>query len=86
MKDKLYYVSEDLQGGTFGTDRLYTIEMWRQQAIVWADSDDNEEYIEILEKLKQEEVINFISVEWQLEFKEISTIEELNIYIYWERG
>lgn len=68
---KKYRVIRDLQGGEFGMGRDYTIEEWREQAIEWADMDENDDLIAVLEVLKEDKVIEFIGVLWALEFEEI---------------
>lgn len=70
MKVK-YKVTKDLQGGEFGMYRELTIEQWRNQAIEWAEMDDNYDLVDILNKLKPRDVINYISEVWELEFKKI---------------
>lgn len=71
MKEqKKYKVIRDCQGGEFGMGRNYTIEQWREQAIEWADSDENDGLIRELKKLPKKEIIDTISEIWQLEFAE----------------
>lgn len=70
--DKKYIVKTDRQGGTFGQYRIYTIEQWRKQAIIWAEIDDNDELLQTLKTLPKEKVIDFIDDFWDLEFQEIS--------------
>ena len=69
--EKMYKVVADLQGGTFGMYRIQSVEDWREQAIEWADSDENDFIIEELKQLPSDKVIEYISIIWQLEFKEI---------------
>lgn len=69
--EKMYKVVADLQGGEFGMYRIQSIEDWREQAIGWADSDENDFIIEELKTLPQDKVIEYISIIWELEFKEI---------------
>lgn len=69
--EKMYKVVRDLQGGQFGMYRIQSIEEWREQAISWADSDENDFLIEDLENMPQDKVIEYISKVWELEFKEI---------------
>ena len=66
-----YRVVKDLQGGEFGMGRDFTIEQWRKNALEWCYSDGNHELAEELYKLPQEEVIEFISLLWSLEFKKV---------------
>lgn len=70
--EKRYAVINDLQGGDFGMYRLYTIEQWREQAIEWADSDEHYGVVEELKTLKKEDIIDYISEFWELQFAEIN--------------
>lgn len=70
--EKRYAVIEDLQGSDFGMYRLYTIEQWREQAMEWADSDEHYGVVEELKTLKKEDVIDYISEFWTLQFAEIN--------------
>lgn len=74
--EKRYRVVNDLQGGEFGMGRDFTIEEWREQAIEWADSDENDDLIDYLYCLKPEKVIDCIAEIWQLEF------EQIDVYNY----
>lgn len=71
IKQKLYRVIRDLQGGTFGMDRDMTIEQWREQAMEWAFMDDNEELEKEVEELRTADVLPFIEEIWQIEFAEV---------------
>ena len=71
-QEKLYAVTNDYQGGEFGMNRLYTIEQWREQAIDWAEADEFDETIKELKELPTEQVINYISEFWGLDFTEIN--------------
>lgn len=70
--DDLYICLEDRQGGEFAVGGLHTIEGWRQRAMSWAESDDNDETYAYLDGLKDEMVIDFIDDFWEI------TIEPLN--------
>ncbi len=70
-KEIRYRVSRDLQGGEFGMYRDYTVEQWREQAMEWADMDDNDGLAETLAELPADEVIGFISEMWGLEFRKV---------------
>lgn len=67
---KTFYVSKDLQGDEFGMYRHLTIEQWRQQAIDWATSDDNQGFVKVMKKCSRSKVLDNISIIWCLEFKE----------------
>lgn len=71
-QEKLYAVTNDYQGGEFGMNRLYTIEQWREQAIDWAEADEFDGTIKELTELPTEQVINYISEFWGLDFTEIN--------------
>ena len=73
-----YRVVRDLQGGEFGMGRDFTIEQWRKNALEWCYSDDNYELAKELYKLPQEEVIEFISFLWALEFKKVRKDKKIN--------
>lgn len=65
MKD-LYVNIDDYQGTDFAIGRTGTIEQWREQALEWADSNDNEELYEFMEKVDHEKVIESINDIWQI--------------------
>jgi hypothetical protein len=69
MTNETYYVSYDRQGGTFGMYRNYTIQEWREQAIEWAETDEDDELITHLATLPDEEIIETISNWWELDFE-----------------
>lgn len=64
-----YYVCEDLQGTDFGTNRDFTIEQWRGQALEWAFSDDSYGVMRELAELPQEQVLGYIAEFWALRFR-----------------
>lgn len=84
---KKYRVIKDLQGGEFGMGRDYTALEWLEQASEWRDSDgswgdyesdgeDTREYFEsfwkqVIKDGKEQELIDYISDIWQLEFEEV---------------
>lgn len=62
-----YYVVKDLQGGSFGMDRFYTIEQWREQALDWLDADDaDDETKEVWKNMPEDKLIENISDFWQI--------------------
>lgn len=81
--EKYYIVINDLQGGNFGMGRIYTIRGWKNQAIEWAESDENDLLIEELKKLPKDKIIDYISFTWEIEFKEITKkeIEDIENYL-----
>lgn len=84
--NKVYYVSCDRQGGTFGMGRLFTATEWLEQAINWADNDNwwttdedeeekyRKEFISNSEQLikegKEQDFIDYIADVWELDFEE----------------
>lgn len=74
---KKYKVVEDLQGETFamfnrdGTERIQTIEEWRETALDWADSDYLEALCKTLKRLPRKKVIGFIAETWAIVFEEV---------------
>lgn len=69
MNNDLYYVAEDYQHTDFGMQRNYTIQEWREQALEWADMDENDGLIETLNTIKDEDLLDFISEIWQIRFE-----------------
>ena len=68
MIEERYYVAIDHQRGDFGMGRYYTLKEWREQAIDWADMDENDDLIAVLETIKDEKLLDFISEIWDIEF------------------
>ena len=81
---KHYRVIKDLQGGEFGMYRVYTVRGWKNQALEWAEMDENDFLIENLNKLSNEKIIPFISDIWALEFTEVSE-EDYNYIMQGEK-
>ena len=69
MENKRYYVMIDYQGGEFGMGRNYTIKQWKCQAMCWAYTDDNYEIVKEIYNLPDENVIEYISLMWELKFR-----------------
>ena len=69
MNKETYYVAEDYQHTDFGMQRNYTLQEWREQAIEWADMDENDDLIAVLETIKDEDLLDFISEIWQIRFE-----------------
>ena len=65
----LYICTEDRQGGEFAVGGVRTIEGWRQRAMSWADSDENEEMYNYLENLQDNKVIGTIDDYWEITIK-----------------
>jgi hypothetical protein len=78
--NKLYVCTEDRQGGTFAVGSIHTIEGWRQRAMTWADSDDNEGMVDYLQELKAEHVIGEIDSTWEITLVALEDIIPLNKY------
>lgn len=71
IKDTMYYVCEDLQGGSFGMGRDFTIDQWRMQAYEWCFMDENYEVMKIIKDTPDNEVLDWIAEYWALRFKKV---------------
>lgn len=85
---KQYRVYKDLQGGSFGKGRVYTIPQWVEQAQEWAEMDENPGLAHEVQnlgdlwqehKLTDDEVLGQIAEIWTIEFEEI-TDEQQTLY------
>lgn len=74
--EKKYICIRDLQGGEFAVGYSMSVEEWRGQAFEWAENDNIEETIEELEKLKENEIIDYIREVWELEIVESNDFAE----------
>ena len=83
---KVYYVSCDRQGGSFGMGRLYTAYEWLEQAVDWWDQDDFWEdelersdfiynWLHEINYGGEDKMIEYIADTWELEIVE-GNIEE----------
>ena len=64
-----YVCTRDLQGGTFAVGSIHTVEGWKERALGWCESDDNEELADSLERITNEkDIMIFIADFWELEF------------------
>lgn len=70
----IYVNVHDNQGTGWALGRIGTIKQWREQAMEWADSDDNEELLESLPNLRDDEVLDFISDIWDINIKAMSEV------------
>lgn len=68
---KKYECIEDYQNADWCVGEIDTIEGWRKRAIEWADSDGYDDVIEQLNRLPENEVMDYISDFWDIGFKEI---------------
>jgi len=82
--EKVYYVSCDRQGSTFGMGRLYTAYEWLEQAVTWsvADGMESEDLFEFtshwlheINNGNEQKLIDYIADIWELDFEE-GNIEE----------
>lgn len=80
---KRYRVVKDLQGDEFGMYRDYTIEQWRQQAIDWAEMDENDDVVERLKKMPEEQILPYIADFWTVEFAEVDENEDGKFIVYY---
>lgn len=90
MNKETYFVSEDYQQTEFGMQRNYTLQEWREQAIEWADIDENDDLIAVLETIKDEKLLDFIAEIWQIRFEKgcwqgTPINNEHGIEMYYER-
>jgi len=71
---KKYYVNiADYQGGTWAMGLLNTIKEWKELALSWCDSDDNEELYRLIKKHKLDtELLDIISEIWSIEIVEFN--------------
>lgn len=69
-----YYVNiKDNQSGGWYVGVCQTIEEWKNSALVWCDSDNNEELYEIIEKHElDEKLIDMISDIWSIEIVKLN--------------
>ena len=83
-----YRVCEDLQGGGFGMERVYTIPQWIEQAQEWAEMDENPGLAHELQmlgdrwrdgKISDWGVLDQIAEIWTIEFEKI-TDEHRGLY------
>lgn len=66
---------EDLQGGEFAVGRVATIKEWKEIALEWCESDNNEEYAKFIKRLPQKDIIGEIASMWDLEIKPITELD-----------
>lgn len=71
---KLYVCTEDRQGGTFAVGSIMSIEGWRQRALSWADSDDNEYLLSAVQSASTENVIPLIDNEWSITLEPLDNL------------
>lgn len=77
---KLYICTEDRQGGSFAVGSIHTIEGWRQRAMTWADSDDNEGMVDYLQELEENHVIGEIDSTWEITLVALEDIIPIDKY------
>lgn len=67
-KGQLYINIDDYQNSDFAIGRIGTLKQWREQAIEWLDSGNNEEMIKLLENhtIKDDELVNYINNLWEI--------------------
>lgn len=68
-KAKEYKCIKDLRGTHWREGEINTIEGWREIAIRWAFDDGDDGTLEILEKMPEENVMDFISEYYDFKFK-----------------
>ena len=52
MKKVLYINTRDYQGGNWFVGAIFTIEEWKDCALIWCDLDGNEELYELIKNKK----------------------------------
>ena len=67
-KGQLYINIDDYQNSDFAIGRIGTLKQWREQAIEWLDSGNNEAMIKLLENhtIQDNELINYINNLWEI--------------------
>ncbi len=71
MKEQLYKCVADFEDGNWCVGTTQTIEEWRTNALMWADSDGFDGVIKTLKKLNGKELIDFIQDFWQIRIVEV---------------
>lgn len=71
---KKFYVNiRDRQGGTWYLGVCNTIKEWKETALMWCDSNGNEELYKVIKKHKLDaELIDMISDIWSMEIVEVN--------------
>lgn len=70
----LYYVAEDYQGTNWAFGIEQTAEAWRETAEGWAESDDNEDLVKIMQNLQGKDenlILGEIADFWQIRFEKV---------------
>lgn len=67
-KGQLYINIDDYQNSNFAIGRIGTLNQWREQAIEWLDSGENEAMINFLKNhtIRDDELINYINNLWEI--------------------
>ena len=78
---KKFICINDLQGGTFGVGACGTYIQWRKKAMEWCYMDDHYGLLYNLKtyKIKNSELINFISYYWDIEIVEYNEDTNYNL-------
>lgn len=71
QQEKLYKCVEDLRGTHWREGEINTIEKWRKFAMEWAFDEGDDGTLEILGKMPEENVMDFISKGYDFKFKEV---------------
>lgn len=70
----LYYVAEDYQGTNWAFGIEQSAEAWREMAEGWANSDDNEDLVKIMQNLQGKDenlILGEIADFWQIRFEKV---------------
>lgn len=85
----MYINIADYQGGSWYVGSMGTLEQWKNTALSWCDSDDNDELYDYINNRKASKgLIEFINEVWQIEIVKYDKnneehkrlIEERNYY------
>lgn len=69
--NKQYINITDYQGGSWYVGVVETIKGWKEIALDWCDTDDNEELYDYINKQKEnKDLLDFISDVWSIEIVE----------------
>lgn len=71
QQEKLYKCVEDLRGTHWCEGEINTIEKWRKIAMGWAFDEGGDDTLEILGKMPEENVMDFISKGYDFKFEEV---------------
>ena len=69
--NKMYINISDFQGGSWYVGVVKTIKEWKEIALNWCETDDNDELFDYINKLEENtDLLDFISEIWSIEIVE----------------